>query len=68
MQTNKQEEKQTQEFFLSKKHLKADHDPLLFNSIQVYQSPIKKHLGLFLDEKLHFQHHIKETLQKLDME
>lgn len=53
--------KQAKEVIFSKKHLKADHGPPLLTNIQVYQTPIQKHFGLFLDEKLSFQHHIKKA-------
>ena len=39
---------------------------LTFNVISVAQSSYQKHLGLNLDEKLNFSHHIKEITSKLN--
>ena len=36
-----------------------------FNNSPVVQSTYQKHLGLYLDEKLNFFHHIKEKISKV---
>ena len=56
MSFNPDKNKQAQEAVFLKKQLKADHDPLLLINMPVYWVPVQKHLGLFLDEKLNFEH------------
>ena len=40
--------------------------PLTFNAIPVAQTSRQKHLGFYRDEKLNFNHHIKETIFKVE--
>ena len=40
--------------------------PLTFNAIPVAQTSHQKHLGLYLDEKLNFNHRIKEIISKIN--
>ena len=40
--------------------------PLTFNAISVAQTSHPKQLGLYLDEKLNFNRHIKETISKVN--
>ena len=40
--------------------------PLTFNAIPVAQTSHQKHLGLYLDEKLNFNQHIKEIISKVN--
>ena len=54
--------KQAQEVVFSRKTDKVNHMPLTFNAISVAQTSRQKHLGLYLDEKLNFNHHIKEII------
>ena len=54
--------KQAQEVVFSRKTDKVNHMPLTFNAIPVAQTSHQKHLGLYLDEKLNFNHHIKEII------
>ena len=54
--------KQAQDVVFSRKHDKVNHLPLTFNVIPVAQTSHQKHLGLYLDEKLNFTHHIKEIM------
>ena len=49
--------KQAKEVIFSSKIKKSSHPVLIFNNNQVIQSSYQKHLGLFLDEKLHFGEH-----------
>ena len=55
--------KQAQEI-TSKKNLNVSHQPLSFNKICAVVCSYQKHLGVFLDKKLNFQHHIKEKMAK----
>ena len=57
--------KQAQEVIVSRKTDKVNHMPLTLNSIPVPQTSYLKHLGLYLDEKLKFNHHIKEIMSKV---
>ena len=45
--------KQAEEVIFSRKSTKEDHPPIYFNDIPVTQTTIQKHIGLYLDEKLH---------------
>ena len=60
--------KQAQEVVFSRKTDKVNHMLFTFNAIRVAQSSHQKHLGLHLDEKLHFSHHIKEIFCKVNKE
>ena len=37
---------------------------VLFNNVPVKRCPIQKHLGIHFDEKLNFNHHVKEKITK----
>ena len=41
--------------------------PLYFNDSTIVSSSIQKHLGLVLDEKLTFDHHLNEKISKANM-
>ena len=56
--------KQAQEINFSKKNIDVSHPPLYFNKTPVVVCSYQKHLGVFLDKKLNFQHHIKEKIAK----
>ena len=56
--------KQAQEIVFSRKTHKISHPKLNFNNSPVVQGTCQKHLGLYLDEKLNFSHHIKEKISK----
>ena len=43
---------------------KVHHPPLLFNNSTNQQISSQKHLGIHLDEKLTFKHHINEKINK----
>ena len=38
--------------------------PVLFNNVPVKRCSIQKHLGIHLDEKLNFNHHVTEKITK----
>ena len=56
--------KQAQESVFSCKTNKISHPKVNFNNSPIVQSTCKKYLGLYLDEKLSFSHHIKEKISK----
>ena len=57
--------KEAQEVIFSRKCTKEDNPPIYFNDIPVTQNIIQKHIGLYLDEKLNYNTHIKEKLSKV---
>ena len=56
--------KQAQEITFSKKKINLSHPPLYFSKTHIAVSSYRKYLGVFLDKKLNFQHHIKEKFAK----
>ena len=56
--------KQTTEVLFSRKLNSDDHPKLTFSGNQVHQCSSQKHLGLFLDNKLGFNKHIEEKINK----
>ena len=56
--------KQAQEVIFSRKMTKWSHPPVFFNDIPVSCVSFQKHLGIYPDEKLNFNHHIKEKMTK----
>ena len=48
----------------SRKAVKAFNTTVFFNNILVAHISTYKHLGMYLDEKLNFGHHITKNLQK----
>ena len=56
--------KQAQEVIFSRKMTKSSHPQVFFNDIPVSRVSFQKHLGIYLDEKLNFNHHIKEKITK----
>ena len=56
--------KQAQEVIFSRKAVKASHPAVFFNDIPVARCSTHKHLGMYLDEKLNFGHHITEKIAK----
>ena len=56
--------KQTQEVIFSRKMTKLFHPQVFFNDIPVSRVSLQNHLGIYLDEKLNFNHHIKEKTTK----
>ena len=56
--------KQAQEITFSKKNMNIFYSPFYFNKNHVVVCSYQKHLGVFLDKKLNFQHHIKEKIAK----
>ena len=56
--------RQAQEVIFSCKSSGVDHPSVTFNNSSVATLQCQKHLGLYLDEKLNFSHHIKEKISK----
>ena len=56
--------KQAQEVVFSRKSYKLAHPPVFFNNVLVKRCFIQKHLGFHLDEKLKFNHHVKQKITK----
>ena len=56
--------KQVQEIIFSRKRVKDAHPSAFFNNAIVERSASQKHLGIYLDEKLDFNAHIKEKINK----
>ena len=64
MTFNPDASKQAQEIIFSRKRSLIHHPPLSFNGSIVQKSSLQKHLGVFLDEKLSFNHHLKFIIDK----
>ena len=56
--------KQAQEVIFSRKNIKTDHPIVCFNEAPVAHTTCQKHLGMHLDEKLNFNHHIGNKIAK----
>ena len=56
--------KQAQKVIFSRKTYKINHPITTFNTIPVAHTHYQKHLGLYLDEKLNFNHHINVKISK----
>ena len=56
--------KQAQEIVFFQKKNDTSHPSLYFNNAQIQWQSVKKHLGLFLDEKLLFLEHIDVKIKK----
>ena len=56
--------KPAQEVIFSRKTNKINHPTTTLNTIPVACTPYQKHLGLYLDEKLNFNHHINVKISK----
>ena len=57
--------KKAQEVIFSRKMTKSSHPQIFFNNVSVSRTSIQKHLQIYLDEKLSFNHHIKEKMTKV---
>ena len=64
MSFNPEVTKQAQEVIFSCKNKKVTHPTVYLNNSLVTQSSSQKHLGIHLDDKLNFIHHIKENISK----
>ena len=57
--------KQAQEVIFSRKYTKEDYPPIYFNDITVTKITVQMHIGMYLDEKVNYNTHIKEKLSKV---
>ena len=57
--------KQAQDIIFSIKKMKSSHPSVYFNNILVNSTSVHKQLGLLLDEKLSYEHHLKFVLNKI---
>ena len=64
MSFNPEVTKQAPEVVFSRKSQKVTHPTVYFNNPPVTRGSSQKHLGIQLDEKLNFIHHIKEKISK----
>ena len=51
--------KQAQDVIISRKITKSFHPQISFNNMPVFSVDFQKHLGIYLDEKLTSNYHIK---------
>ena len=56
--------KPAHEVIFSRKILNTDHPNLFFNGLLVEKTPVQKHLGVHLDEKLTFTDHLISIIEK----
>ena len=64
MAFNPDPNKQAKEVNLSPKRKPNNHSILYFNDTPVATATFQKHLGLFLEKKLTFGHHLNEKISK----
>ena len=64
MSFNPDPSKQAVEVYFSVRHNPANAPPLSFNNINIETNEYQKHLGLALDSKLSFRHHLDGKIKK----
>ena len=65
MRFNPDSSKQAQEIKFSRKKMKSSHPSVYFNDIPVNSTSAHKHLGMLLDDKVSYEHHLKFVLNKI---
>ena len=45
--------------------MESSHPSVYFNNIPVSSTSVHKHLGMLLDDKLSYEHHLKSVLNKV---
>ena len=65
MSFNPDPSKQAQEIIFSRKKMKSSHPSVYFSNIPVSSTSVHKHLGMLLDDKLSYEHHLKSVLNKV---
>ena len=65
MSFNLDPSKQAQEIIFSRKKMKPSYPSVYFNNIPVSSTSVHKHLGILLDDKLSYEHHLKSVLNKV---
>ena len=63
--SSKKPRSQIQEIIFSRKKIKSSHPSMYFNNILVNSTSVHKHLGMLLDDKLGYGHHLKFVLNKI---
>ena len=61
MHFNPHPSKQAQEIIFNRRKMKSSHPSMYFNNIPVSSTSVHKHLGMLLDDKLSYQHHLKSV-------
>ena len=64
MNFNPDPNKQATEVLFSHKKKSVTHPALYFSDVPIVSAPLQKHLGLILDGKLTFAHHLNEKISK----
>ena len=64
MSFNPDPSKQAVEVYFSRRRVPTNAPPLTFNNINIETNEYQKHLGLTLDSKLSFSHHLDEKIKK----
>ena len=67
MTFNPDPNKPATEVIFSRKRKPVNHPALYLKNARVATAPFQKHLGLFLDEKLTFGHHLNEKISKANI-
>ena len=65
MSFNPDPSKQAQEITFSRKKMKSSHPSVYFYNIPVSSTSVHKHLGMLLNDKLSYEHHLKSALNKI---
>ena len=65
MSFNPDPSKQAQEIIFSRKTMKSSHPRVYFNNIPVSSTSVHKHVGMLLDDKLSYEHHLKSVFNKV---
>ena len=65
MSFNPDPSKQAREIIFIRKEMKSSHPSVYVNNIPVSSTSVHKHLGMLLDDKLRYEHHLKSVLNKV---
>ena len=65
MSFNPDPSKQAQEITFRRKKIKSSHPSVYFSNIPVSLTSVHKHLGMLVDDKLSYEHHLKSVLNKV---
>ena len=65
MSFNPDPSKQAQEIIFSRKKMKSSNPSVYFNNIPVSSTSVHKHLGMLLNDKLGYEHHLKFIFNKV---
>ena len=66
MSFNPDPSNQAQEIIFSRKKMKSSHPSVYFNNIPVNSTSVHKYLGMLLDDKFSYEHHLKFVLNKIN--